>query len=68
MMIVSGLVPILARTWLTGLTTAAAFGFFVGLFSDNALAALERVAFNIFGTMNDRIQKKADQSEPSRND
>ena len=32
MMIVSGLVPFLARSWLTGLTAAAAFGFFVGLY------------------------------------
>jgi hypothetical protein len=63
MMIVSGLVPFLARSWLTGLTTAAAFGFFVGLFSDNLLAALEKVAFNIFGTMNDRSPKPTDQAE-----
>lgn len=63
MMIVSGLVPFLARTWLTGLTAAAAFGFFVGLFSDNLLAALEKVAFNIFGTMNDRTPKQTDQTD-----
>ena len=63
MMIVSGLVPFLARSWLTGLTAAAAFGFFVGLFSDNLLAALEKVAFNIFGTMSDRIPKRADQAD-----
>jgi hypothetical protein len=63
MMIVSGLVPFLARSWLTGLTAAAAFGFFVGLFSDNLLAALERVAFNIFGTMNDRTPKRSDQAD-----
>jgi hypothetical protein len=68
MMIVSGLVPFLARSWLTGLTAAAAFGFFVGLFSDNLLAALEKVAFNIFGTMNDRTPKQADQTVPPRND
>jgi hypothetical protein len=63
MMIVSGLVPFLTRSWLTGLTAAAAFGFFVGLFSDNLLAALERVAFNIFGTMNDRTPKHTDQPD-----
>ncbi len=63
MMIVSGLVPFLARSWLTGLTSSAAFGFFVGLFSDNLLAALEKVAFNIFGTMNDRTPKPADQTD-----
>jgi len=60
LMIVSGLVPFLARSWLTSLTAAAAFGFFVGLFSDNLLAALEKVAFNIFGTMNDRTPKRTD--------
>ncbi len=61
MMVISGLVPFLARSWLAGLTAAAAFGFFVGLFSDNLLAALERIAFHLFGTMNDRFQKQGDQ-------
>lgn len=42
---------------------AAAFGFFVGLFSDNLLAALEKAAFNVFGTMNDRFQKRSDQGD-----
>jgi hypothetical protein len=67
MMIVSGLVPFLARSWLTSLTAAAAFGFFVGLFSDNLLAALEKIAFNIFGTMNDRTAKPTEQTDtPSK--
>jgi hypothetical protein len=63
MMIISGLVPFLAKSWLTNLTAGAAFGFFVGLFSDNLLAALEKVAFNLFGTMNDRFQKRSDQGD-----
>ncbi len=64
MMIVSGLVPFLARTWLVNLTAGAAFGFFVGLFSDNLLAALEKIAFSLFGTMNERFPKKAEQDSP----
>lgn len=63
MMILSGLVPFLAKSWLASLTAGAAFGFFVGLFSDNLLAALEKVAFNLFGTMNDRFQKRSDQGD-----
>ncbi len=61
MMIVSGLVPFLARTWLVSPTAGGAFGFFVGLFSDNLLAALEKVAFSLFGTMNERFPKRSEQ-------
>jgi hypothetical protein len=66
MMVISGLVPFLARSWLAGLTAASAFGFFVGLFSDNLLAALEKVAFSLFGTMNDRFQKQGGQDNPEQ--
>jgi hypothetical protein len=51
LMIISGLVPFLARTPLMVPATGAAYGFFVGLFSDNVLAALQKLAFNVFGTI-----------------
>lgn len=51
LMIVSGLVPFLSRTPLTVPATGAAYGFFVGLFSDNLLAALQKLAHRIFGTV-----------------
>jgi len=51
LMIISGLVPFLARAPLAVPTTGAAYGFFVGVFSDNVLAALQRLAFHIFGTV-----------------
>jgi hypothetical protein len=54
LMILSGLVPFLARAPLSVPTTGAAYGFFVGVFSDNVLAALQRLANNIFGTMDKR--------------
>jgi D-serine dehydratase len=51
LMIISGLVPFLARAPLTIPATGAAYGFFVGVFSDNVLAALQKLAQNIFGTV-----------------
>jgi hypothetical protein len=51
LMIISGLVPFLARAPLLVPTTAAAYGFLVGVFSDNVLAALQKLANRIFGTM-----------------
>jgi hypothetical protein len=51
LMIVSGLVPFLARAPLMVPATAAGYGFFVGYFSDNVLAALQRLALHIFGTV-----------------
>jgi hypothetical protein len=51
LMIISGLVPFLARAPLMVPVTGAAYGFFVGLFSDNVLAALQKLAFNVFGTI-----------------
>lgn len=51
LMIVSGLIPIFSRTPFDNPATGAAFGFFVGLFSDNLLASLQRLAFRIFGTV-----------------
>lgn len=54
MMITSGLVPFFSETSLTNLLVAAGFGFFVGLFSDNVIAALQRLAHRTFGTVNQR--------------
>jgi hypothetical protein len=52
-MIISGIVPFLNRTSLAGPASGAALGFFVGLFSDNLLAALQKVAFRVFGTVDE---------------
>jgi hypothetical protein len=49
-MIVAGLVPFFAKTPLTVPVTAAGYGFFVGFFSDNLIAALQRIATHVFGT------------------
>jgi len=51
LMIVSGIVPFLSKTPLTVPTTGAAFGFFVGIFSDSVLGALQKFAFRVFGTV-----------------
>ena len=65
LMIISGLVPFLARAPLAVPTTGAAYGFFVGLFSDNVLAALQRLANNIFGTMNKRGGQEGEKEQPA---
>jgi hypothetical protein len=59
LMVVSGLIPFFSRTPFTSPGTGAAFGFFVGLFSDNLLAALQKLAFRIFGTVGN-VGRKAD--------
>lgn len=64
LMIISGLVPFLARAPLTIPATGAAYGFFVGVFSDNVLAALQKLANNIFGTM-DTQKSQSTQVEQS---
>jgi len=64
LMIISGLVPFLARAPLTIPTTGAAYGFFVGVFSDNVLAALQRLAYNVFGTV-DKPSQSSESSEPT---
>jgi len=63
LMIISGLVPFLSHAALMVPTTGAAYGFFVGLFSDNVLAALQKIAFNVFGTV-DGKGKPEEQSTP----
>ena len=54
MMIVSGIVPFLSKTPLTNPLTGAAFGFFVGFFSDNVLASLQNFALKVFGTVDSK--------------
>jgi hypothetical protein len=51
LMIVSGLIPFFSKTPFESPATGAAFGFFVGLFSDNLLASLQKLAYRIFGTV-----------------
>lgn len=51
MMITSGIVPFFSSTSITNPVVGAGFGFFVGLFSDNLLASLQRLAHRIFGTV-----------------
>jgi hypothetical protein len=63
LMIISGIVPFLNRTSLAGPASGAALGFFVGLFSDNLLAALQKVAFRAFGTVDARTTSKPEQSQ-----
>jgi hypothetical protein len=53
LMIISGIVPFLSRASLGGPASGAALGFFVGLFSDNVLAALQKLAFRVFGTVDE---------------
>lgn len=57
LMVHSGLVPdgklVDKNTLLSNPTVAAGFGFFVGLFSDHALASLQNLARRIFGTTKD---------------
>jgi hypothetical protein len=64
LMIISGLVPFLARAPLMGPATGAAYGFFVGLFSDNVLAALQKLANHIFGTMDTKGQGHETEQAP----
>ena len=51
LMIISGLIPFFSKTPFTNPAVGAAFGFFVGFFSDNLLASLQKLAFRIFGTV-----------------
>jgi hypothetical protein len=51
LMIVSGLIPILSKTPFDNPASGAAFGFFVGFFSDNLLASLQKLAHKVFGTI-----------------
>jgi hypothetical protein len=50
-MIVSGLVPFLNGRSFNNFYVALGFGFFTGYFSDNVLGALQRLALQLFGTV-----------------
>jgi hypothetical protein len=50
-MIVSGLVPFLNGRSFDNFYVALGFGFFTGYFSDNVLGALQRLALQLFGTV-----------------
>lgn len=49
-MVVSGIVPFMNRNSFDNFLVALGFGFFVGYFSDNALAGLSKFANKTFGT------------------
>lgn len=51
LMIVSGIIPFLSKTPFASPAAGAAFGFFIGFFSDNVLAGLQRFALSTFGTV-----------------
>jgi hypothetical protein len=57
LMIGSGLIPIFSPTITDGPRIGAAYGFFVGFFSDNLLAALQRLADHTLGTLG-RVEGK----------
>jgi hypothetical protein len=50
-MIMSGVIPLLSKDLFGRLVSGAGFGFFVGLFADNFLAALQKFAKRILGTL-----------------
>ncbi len=50
-MIMSGIIPLLSKELFSRLISCAGFGFFVGLFADNFLAALQKFAGRILGTL-----------------
>jgi hypothetical protein len=50
-MVMSGIIPLLSKALFLRVVSCAAFGFFVGLFADNFLAALQKFAFRILGTL-----------------
>jgi hypothetical protein len=51
LMVGSGILPVFDRDMLNGPKVGAAFGFFVGFFSDNLLAGLQRLATQVLGTL-----------------
>jgi hypothetical protein len=66
LMIASGLVPILNKTSFESPASGAAFGFFVGLFSDNLLASLQRLAHNLFGTVDSKPTRGSELRDNNR--
>jgi hypothetical protein len=59
-MVASGILPFLSTTTFDHFYKSLGVGFFVGYFSDNVLARLQRLAVQWFGTASDKI-KSADQ-------
>jgi hypothetical protein len=59
-MIASGIVPFFNQKAFSSFYSAAGFGFFVGLFSDNAIAALQRLAIRTFGNVSGSRSTDAD--------
>lgn len=53
----AGVIPFLDAEAFENIYAAMFFGFFIGHFSDNFLAALQRLALDWFGTV-DRVEKK----------
>ena len=51
LMVSSGILPIFSRTAFDSPTVGAAFGFFIGFFSDNLLAGLQKTANHFLGTL-----------------
>lgn len=50
-MILAGIVPLLNSGMFARCVTAAGYGFFVGLFADNFVAALQKLAKSLLGTL-----------------
>lgn len=50
-MIMSGIIPLLSKDLFARMVSGAGFGFFVGLFADNFLAALQKFATRLLGTL-----------------
>lgn len=50
-MIMSGIIPLLSKDLFARLVSGSGFGFFVGLFADNFLAALQKFATRLLGTL-----------------
>jgi hypothetical protein len=50
-MIISGIIPLLSKQLFLRTLSCAGFGFFVGLFADNFLAALQKFAARLLGTL-----------------
>jgi hypothetical protein len=64
LMIGSGLIPLFNAKIADGPRIGAAYGFFVGFFSDNLLAALQRLADQTLGTLGRVEGKQARRSDP----
>jgi hypothetical protein len=60
LMIDSGLIPFVTGKSLSTPAVCGGLGFFVGLFSDNVLGSLQRLAFRIFGTVDKQTPRNDD--------